>query len=252
LSFKKVAFPKEHGSWGFVLEPLILSLLVAYTLNGLIFALSAFVLFLSKQPLKIILSKSASAKLKSDAKKIFAFYIVSTLLLFLHMIFNTNLILRIPFAIALLLMVIFLFIDYKGKGRELLFEFIPPVAITAMSISIVLMDSTFSYSIFVYGILLLSRSVPTIFYINAKVKENKKKAFLKFPSHLSNAVFTLVIVYFAYSGALPWLSVIGSLMLLVRTVIGFSKYNFTKTVMQIGIAEFTYGAIFVAINAIAM
>ncbi len=251
MMLKKVAFPKEHGSWGFVLEPLILSLLVAFSLNGFAFAMSAFILFLAKQPLKIIITKSSSTKLKADAKKVLAIYLTGVVLISLHLIFNTNLILRIPFAIALGLMIIFLFIDYKGKGRELLFEFIPPIAITSMSISIVLMDRTFTFNPLVYGLLLLSRSIPTIFYINAKVKENKGKEFSKIPTHISNLLFTLIIFYFAYTGMLPMLSIAGSILLLLRSIIGFSKFNFTKTVMHIGIAEFIYGALFVAINAVA-
>jgi hypothetical protein len=248
---KKVAFPKEHGSWGFVLEPLILSLLVAFSINGLIFALSAFILFLSKQSIQIIFTNSGPTYLKSSAKKVLAIYFVVVILFFLHLISNTELILLIPFTIGLMLMLLFLFLDHIGKARELLFEFIPAIALTSMSISIVLMDDTFSFNVLVFGILLLSRSVPTIFYINAKVKEAKGKYFSPLPTLMANGFFTLIVIYFAINNLLPALSILGSLLILFRSMIGFSKFNFTKKVVQIGIAEFIYGILFVIINAIA-
>lgn len=248
---KKTTFPKEHGSWGFVYEPLLLSLLVAFTVNGLVYAIITFLLFLSSQPIKILFSKSINPKFKSLALYTLLIYSSAIIILALYLFFNSNLIFGIPFVVAVLLMLFFLSIDLVGKGRYLLFEFIPPIAITAVAMSILLMDNSFSYNIFFFGILLLSRSIPTIFYINAKVKELKGKNYSPSLSYFAEGVFSILIIYLATNDLVPSLCIGGSLLLLFRTVVGFSKFNFTKRVVQIGIAEFIYGGLFVLINAIA-
>jgi hypothetical protein len=251
MSIRKVALPNEHGSWNFVLEPLILSLIVAFSTNGLILALAAFILFLSRQPIKYITGKNAP-KLKTTAKKVLAFYFSIVFLLFLYLIFNSELRLRLPYGTALLLMLFYLYLEYKGRSRELIFEFIPPVAITLMSISIILMNGNFAYNAFVYGVLLLSRSLPTIVYIHAKVMEMKNKPYKELPTHIINITFLLLIFFLISNNMLPQLTIAGPIIMLIRAVIGFSKFNFTKTVMLIGLAEFTYGVIIVVINAIAL
>jgi len=42
LHIKQAALPNEHGSWGFVLEPLILVLLIAYSPTGFLLSITAF------------------------------------------------------------------------------------------------------------------------------------------------------------------------------------------------------------------
>lgn len=247
----KVAFPKEHGAWGFVLEPLILSLIIGFSVNGLLLALASFILFLANQPIKILFTKSISVKHKSAAPKVLFFYASIIFLLFVSIIINAQIVDLIPYVAGLLLMLLFLFAQINNLGRHLFFEFIPSIAITLMAISIVQMNSSFQYNIWVFGVLLLCRSIPTIIYVNTKVKESKRKDYSKAVTNLANSVSALIVFLLGWYSLLPELSFLASVILLLRSVIGFSKFNFTKTVKQIGIAEFIYGSLFVAINGIA-
>jgi hypothetical protein len=52
---RSVALPAEHGGWGFLIEPIILGLLVAFSGMGILLGLSAFGVFLIHQPLKIVI-----------------------------------------------------------------------------------------------------------------------------------------------------------------------------------------------------
>ncbi len=79
----------------------------------------------------------------------------------------------------------------------------------------------------------------------------KRFKFSVLPTYLLNAGFLVFIIYASFNNLLPMLSILGMVILTVRSIIGFSKFNFTKTVKQIGVVEFIYGFIFVVINGIA-
>src|SRR5207237_1966626 len=53
---KAVALPIEHGSWGFLLEPLVAALAVAFSASGLWIALMVIGAFLTRRPLQILLA----------------------------------------------------------------------------------------------------------------------------------------------------------------------------------------------------
>lgn len=52
---RSVAIPTEHGGWGLTLEPVLLGLLVAWSGAGLCLGLAAFVAFMARTPLKVLL-----------------------------------------------------------------------------------------------------------------------------------------------------------------------------------------------------
>jgi hypothetical protein len=53
--WRAVAVPAEHGGWGLTLEPVLLGLLVARSWAGLSLGLAAFLAFLVRTPLKLVL-----------------------------------------------------------------------------------------------------------------------------------------------------------------------------------------------------
>ena len=252
MILSKVALPKEHGAWGFVLEPLLLSLIVAFTINGMLLAFTTFFMFLTTQPLKIITTRSASKKFKSVAKVVLFFYLITSITLLLFPLFNTEIYLLIPFFVAVIILLIYKYAEFSNLSRNLFVELLPIFSMTLIATSIVMMDNSFSINPIIFSVLLLSRAVPTVFYINAKVKWVKGFKFSVLPTHLLNAGFLIFIIYASFNNLLPMLSILGILMLAIRSIIGFSKFNFTKTVKQIGVAEFIYGSLFVVINGIAL
>lgn len=52
---RSVAVPNEHGGWGLTLEPVLLGLLVAPSVAGALLGLAAFVAFLARTPLRVVL-----------------------------------------------------------------------------------------------------------------------------------------------------------------------------------------------------
>lgn len=54
-TWRSVVLPTEHGAWGFLSEPILLGLLVAFSWAGVALGVAAFSIFLVQQPLKIAL-----------------------------------------------------------------------------------------------------------------------------------------------------------------------------------------------------
>ena len=251
MIFTKVGIPKEHGSWSFVLEPLLLSLIVAFSLEGLLLALATFFLFLSNQPLKIVANKTSSKKFKSTGIAVFSFYFLTAIVLLIFPLYNLKFEVLLPFFVGVMLMPIYLFAVLKNYARNLFVELLPIFSMTLIAVSIIMIDNSFSFSPIVFGVLLLSRAIPTVMYIGAKVKEAKKNKFSVLPTHLLNIGFSLFIIYASFVNLLPQFTILGAILLTTRSAIGFSRFSFAKTIKQIGVMEFIYGSLFVVINGIA-
>jgi hypothetical protein len=54
IPVKSIALPVEHGSWGFLFEPLLAGLLIAPTIGGAFLSIFMIGAFLSRQPLKFV------------------------------------------------------------------------------------------------------------------------------------------------------------------------------------------------------
>ncbi|MCF6268550.1 MAG: YwiC-like family protein [Melioribacteraceae bacterium] len=251
MILSKIALPKEHGAWGFVLEPLLLSLIVAFTLDGLLLALATFFMFLLNQPFKILTTKSVNKKFRTTAIALLIFYLSIAILLLVFPLLNTEFYLLLPFYTAVIILLVYKYFEFYNFSRNLFIELLPIFSMTLIATSIVMIDNSFTINPIVFGILLLSRAVPTVIYINAKVKWIKGFEFSIIPTHILNSAFFLFIIYASFNNLLPMLSILGAFILTLRSAIGFSRFNFCKTVKQIGVAEFIYGSLFVVINGIA-
>lgn len=54
-AWRTVAVPSEHGGWGLTLEPVLLGLIIAWSVSGLALGVAAFAAFLVRTPLKLVL-----------------------------------------------------------------------------------------------------------------------------------------------------------------------------------------------------
>ncbi|GBD90846.1 hypothetical protein BMS3Abin04_01566 [bacterium BMS3Abin04] len=252
LIIKQVAFPREHGSWGFVLEPLTLALLVAFTTDGFLIALSAFFIFLAHQPIRMLLNKKKNnhLKVKKTAFVIFFFYLVISSLLLFCAISNEALLVFIPFIIAIVMMTVYLFLELLQLNRNLFTELFAPVAITFIATSIVLAADWEIDKVFVFWVVLVSRSIPTTFYLHEKIRMLKKMTISKTLTNFSGLSFLAVIIFFGVKKLAPYLSILAVLILFVRAFIGLSYSSKKISIRKIGILEFVYGGLFVIINAI--
>ncbi len=246
---RKVAYPKEHGSWGFLIEPLLLALLVAYTNTGLLLALSTFVIFLAHQPVRILLNNHDKV-LKQVALIVLVVYSALVVFLLSEIFSQVEYEILFPFAIAIAMMFFFLILELLKLGRYLIVEFIAPVAISLIGLNIALFDGWTVNNLIAFEIVLLSRAIPTVLYVNVKLLFFKKLKTNLLPLRISEVFFlAITIILFIYC-YIPFLSIIAVLMFITRSYIGLLPRNKNENVKKLGIKEFIFGFSFVIINAI--
>ena len=246
-TIKKVSLPPEHGSWSFVLEPLILSLLVAFSSAGLFLAVTTFFIFLNHQPIRVLLNKKINKQLFLPALLFFVIYSVLIVVCFFSVYRNTQIIYLLPFAVAVFLMAVFFILELLQKGRKLLAEFIAPISITFIGISIVLIGGWKILPAAAFAVVLLARSIPTVLYIHLKVQHIKKKKLSKQLFYFLEFIFFVLIIVLVMFNLVPRLSIIASIILIGRAIYGLSEKGLRENIKTIGIREFIYGILYVVI-----
>lgn len=246
----KVLFPHEHGAWGFFLEPIVLALIIAFTTNGLLLAFSSFLLFLASQSLSILLKRKPEY-LVLLASITFAGYFITAILLFYFVSNNSsdNSFL-FPFVLAMSIMGFYKLLEVKNQNRLLIVELLAPISVILISISIVMLNEWDIKFLISFAIVLLSRSIQTVFYVNNKLKFFKDNNPNKLIVHIIGFVFFLLLLFQAIYDLIPYLSLLAILLLIVRAYLGFMKKNKTEKVKIVGIKEFIYGFLFVVIISI--
>jgi hypothetical protein len=245
----KVAIPSEHGSWGFFLEPIALSLLVAYSFEGLIIAISAFILFLANQPSSYIVKRKPKYLLLLSIY-FTIFYLFSAIGIIVYfLIGNINFILILPFGASIFIMVLYKILEFYNLKRNIIVELIPQVSLVFICVSILLLKDWKFEFIIAFTIIVLSRSIHTVFYINNKLKVLKNRTPDKSLTNWVGAIFAVLLILFASLDFSPWLSLIAFSLLILRSIFGLFP-NSIETVKIVGIKEFIYGFLFVLINVI--
>ncbi len=243
----KKMLPQSHGSWAFVLEPLALALWAAWSLDGLILAAGALFAFLAHQPLRILITHGyqktvfiISAVVLTTAAFFILYFIVNT-------DFSTNW--RLFFAIFLLF--VFFFMDLSGNAKSLIGELIVPLAIGIMAASIFLVEKQSVILSFAFLLVLLSRSLPTVFLVRTQIRTFKNKPYSNIPPLRAHLISLLVILILIYFNLIPAGIVIAVILLFLRCCILLYPLKNKLSVKQIGILEFITGIIFVVICGIA-
>ncbi len=238
LSIKMIALPREHGAWGFTIEPLLLGLLVVWSVPNALLALATFLTFLAHQPVKIFFS-SYKAKRKSallfiigyGSAGVFAFYFYLT---------RVSLQAGLPVYGALGMMFFYLILDLLHWNKRIYIEIIAPAAIGLMTMSMALSAGWGTAESLALWLLLLTRSIPTAFYVHARLQSIKRQPSGKKSALTVHILSVLLAAFLISEHLLPVLALFGVLNLLLRAVYGLFLQK-AGTVRRLGIMEFVYG-----------
>jgi hypothetical protein len=248
-TFRQIALPIEHGSWGFVLEPLALALIVAYSPAGLFLSISAFFIFLAHQPVRALFNEKFSHVRLLSGLVLSLYGIVALASLFASFSRGSSAAF-LPFGFAIFLMTAFLITELFKTKQGLWASVIAPVSVDLIAISVILLGNWAITKALLFFVLLLARSVQTTFYIHEKLQKLKGKKYTSLYVHLTGFFF-LVFGLSAYAlNSFPLLPSFAILILVLRAARGLSKNAPKTTVRKIGINEFIYGILFVAISAL--
>jgi len=140
-TWRAVVVPSEHGGWGLTLEPALLGMLVAPSVAGAALAIAAFLAFVLRTPLKVVLvDRHRHRELERDhfARRVVAAELTVLLAMIAIAIADAGLDWVVPFAVALPLFAVELWFDSRSRSRRLVPELCGAVGICAVAASIAL------------------------------------------------------------------------------------------------------------------
>jgi hypothetical protein len=171
-TWRSVAVPTEHGGWGLTLEPVLLGMLVAPSAAGLALGGAAFLAFVARVPLKIVLVDRYRHR-RLERTRIAARLAAAELTL-LAVLVTVAVVLAgaawmIPLAPAAVLFGIELWFDRRSRSRRLLPELCGAVGIAAVASAIVVADNGSALLAIGLWLILAARAVASVAFAHTQV-----------------------------------------------------------------------------------
>ena len=246
IPLKSIALPIEHGSWGFVFEPMVAGLLLAPSLAAVFIAILVTGGFLMRQPLKFALADWQQGRhlpRTGIAKRFVLIFGGIAAFGFVGSLITAPVQTFIPFVVVASPVVYLILQDAARQTRNLLPEILAPIALSSSLPAMTLAAGwSFAGSIALWTIM-VARLIPSIVYVRNRLRLEKGKEFSAVSSVATHVVAVLIVGALAYSGLSPWLVVIVMLFLLGRSVHGMSKFRRVASAKVIGIYEVIYGVV---------
>jgi hypothetical protein len=249
VKLKGVALPTEHGSWGMVAEPIVAALAIAFSVGGVFVAIAFFGAFLMRQPLRVLLAeRTAKRQLPQGkpARKYFVWFSMVFLAGAIGASVTAPLTSFWPLLLAGSLAALQIYYDSLRQSRRLAPELAGSVAISSSAAVIALAGGWASAAAVALWIVLICRSVPSIFYVRERLLLEKKKPYSYYPSVIMSAATIPVTAALAYYGLSSWIVAAMMTVLFIRAALGLSHYSNRRKAMQIGVLEVVFGTLTIA------
>ena len=247
VRLKTVALPAEHGSWGLVLEPILLGLLVGPSWGGALLAVAAFAAFLLRWPLKVAYAEWHRQRRQRlvAAIKFIGLYGLIALVAFVGAVWLAGWAMLLPLVLALPFGLIFLWYDLYNQSRSWQAELTAPVAFSAVATSLALIDGWSTGPAYALWGVLVARAIPSILYVRSRIRLERGK-----PHNTGWPVITHLIALIGVGGLiwlrfLPVLPIAAFLLLLGRAMVGLSQYRRPVSIKVVGFTEMGLGLLLV-------
>lgn len=241
---RSVALPSEHGAWGFLTEPILFGLLVAFTLSGILLSVAIVAAFLIHQPLKIAIKDYLKHKHTARtqlALKFTLLYGVIALAGLLATLAISGTAFLLPFALAIPLVMVQLYHDAKNKSRDLLSELSGAMALATTASALVLLDGWQLDKALAIWVILALRDVSAILYVRTRLRLERGKEPSLTSAWLSHGIALLIVGVFIVVDLAPIGVIVAFIILTGRALWGISPYRATLKPTQVGIREMIYG-----------
>ena len=250
---RSIALPTEHGGWGFLIDPILLSLLVAFSRQGLLLALAAAGVFLLHQPLKIALKDRLRGQ--RPARSIWAerFVIGYGLLAvapLLWLLATASWQFLPPILLSVALGAVQLYYDARNQSRHLAPEIAGALALAMTAPAIAILGGWAPSSVMALWVILALRAVTAIVYVRSRLRIKYGKQSSPSAAWTAHAIALLVVAGLASVGLVPWLAILAFAFLLLRAFLGLSRYRKDHPAKVIGFQELAYGFITVLMVAV--
>jgi hypothetical protein len=171
-AWRAVTLPAEHGGWGLTAEPALLGLLVAPSWAGAALAVAAFVAFVVRTPLKLVLvDRWRHRRLPRSrlATRIAAVELVILLALAVVAASRAGWEWLVPIAVAAPLVGVELWFDMRSHGRRLIPELCGAVGIAAVAASVALAGGASARLAVALWLVLVARSIVAIPFVRVQI-----------------------------------------------------------------------------------
>jgi hypothetical protein len=246
IKLKSIALPNEHGSWGFLFEPLLAGLLIAPSFSALWISLLVIGAFLTRQPLKILLSDLIAKRRLQQTVDSFKFVMLFGVVFIIGLggsLFSAQSSVFLPFLLVLPLGIFQIYCDVFKKSRQLIPEITGAIAISS-TIAVTALAGGLSASIaYSLWIVFVARLIPSIHYVRNRLRLEKSKEFSKFNVIFSHIISLGIVILLSFNNLIPKLPLIMFIVLLIRAIWGLSPYRKKVKAMKIGIGEVIYGTL---------
>lgn len=243
---KSIALPIEHGSWGFLFEPLALGLLLAPSISAPFISLFVIGAFMARQPLKFLLADWKQGRRLPRTEIALKFTLIFggiSAVGFIGSLIFAPAASFIPFVIAAPLAIYLISQDVARQSRELVPEILAAFALAASTAALIVADGgAWPFAIAMWGVM-MARLIPSIIYVRDRLRMEKGKDYSRLVPIGLHVAALIAVGALAYFGLGPVLPVLMMAFLLGRAIQGMSSIRQRATAKQIGVQEVIYGCV---------
>lgn len=245
---RSVALPIEHGGWAFLLEPIVLGLLVAWSWTGLVLSIGALAAFLLHQPLKTAV-RDRMARRRAPrtiwAERFAASYAVIAIACLGWVVWSAPSRVVVALGIFVPLAAVQLAYDLRGQSRALVPEIAGAAALAGIAVAIAMLDGwTVGPAIGLWGVL-VARSAPSIVYVRERLLLERGKSARVAATICVQAIAILAVLWLWWAGVSSPAAVVATVVLLGRAWHGLSRWRVGRRPAMVGMQESFIGLGFV-------
>jgi hypothetical protein len=252
-SVKQVALPAEHGGWGFWLEPALLGMLVASSVARLWLVIGSLGALLVRQPMKIAILDYKRGRVFERTRLAWRFIVlyggIAALCVVLA-VANAGSELLAPILGVAPLAAIHIVYDAQNQSRRWLPEVLGPIVMSSTAVSIAVAGGWTLAAAVPLAVIIVVRAVSSVLYVRERIRAEKKRPYNALLPLMVHGLALAILTLMAAAGAVPWLSVIGAVILLARAAHGLSRYRRPTAVKVIGFQEMGLGLMTVFLAAV--
>ena len=253
VRLRALALPVEHGSWGLLLEPIVLGLLLCPTPAGAWLAVATVCAFLARHPLKLVLGdrrRGTRSPRTALAARFASAYAASALAALAAALALSSPRVSVPLLLAAPLAAFAVLRDASGRSRDVAAELAGAAALSASVGAITLAGGWSTTAALLLWLVLAARSATAILYVRARLRLDRGVAAGTPLVVASHGLALFVSAGLAAVAALPWLAVAAFAALLARAAHGVSTSRALLKPKQLGRQELGYGALVLLLLAL--
>lgn len=245
---RSVALPIEHGGWAFLLEPIVLGLLVAWSWTGYLLSIGALAAFLLHQPLKTAVRDRMAGRRAPRtiwAERFAAAYAVIAIACLGWVVWSAPSKVVVALGIFVPLAAVQLAYDLRGQSRALVPEIAGAAALAGIAVAIAMLDGwTVGPAMGLWGVL-VARSAPSIVYVRERLLLERGKSARVAATICVHAIAILAVAWLWWAGVSSPVAVVATVVLLARAWHGLSSWRVGRRPAMVGLQESFIGLGFV-------